>query len=138
MLVPMDSSGRFLKGWTIWRLFCPLFDQEAIGSVRAPDAAQRSLRCAADPGPMRRHKKRGSRLCEAVLRTASRPGHVLHSTKKPRSGVFQFCVIDSQRSVRVGPDLLLGEIQQTREQDQENVHLQPELLAGLHMRLGGP
>jgi hypothetical protein len=38
----MDSSDHFLKGVTdYWRLFCPLCDQEAIASVRAPDAAQR-------------------------------------------------------------------------------------------------
>jgi hypothetical protein len=41
----MGSSGHFLKGVADWKLFCPLCDQEAIGSVRAPDAAQRAAVC---------------------------------------------------------------------------------------------
>jgi hypothetical protein len=41
----MDSSGDFLEGMDDWRLFCPLCDQEAITSVRAPDAAQFAVRC---------------------------------------------------------------------------------------------
>src|SRR6266851_2566718 len=40
---------------------------------RAPDAAQRPSRCAAEPGPI--PLTYGSRLCVASLRAASRPGH---------------------------------------------------------------
>ncbi|MFK4515791.1 hypothetical protein ABIF20_003156 [Bradyrhizobium japonicum] len=49
----------------IERLSCP-------GRSAAP-----LRRCAAEPGPMRRHAARppGSRLCAAPLRAASRPGH---------------------------------------------------------------
>jgi hypothetical protein len=40
--------------------------------IRAPDAAQREKRCAADPGPISRPIR--SRLCQAALHAASRPG----------------------------------------------------------------
>jgi hypothetical protein len=56
--------------------------------------------CAAIPGPMVRRASRGSRLNEAVLRTASRPGHVtvvLHPTKKPPQGLFQIYVIPADQ-----------------------------------------
>jgi len=40
--------------------------------------------------------------------------------------------------MRVCPDLLLGEVQQARQHDQENHHLQAGALARLEMRLRGP
>ncbi len=42
---------------------------------RAPDAAQRDKRCAAEPGPLLIRFLPGSRLCGAALRAAPRPGH---------------------------------------------------------------
>src|SRR3984957_663603 len=56
-------------------------------------------------------------------------------TKKPPQGLL---ALMRSASMRVGPDLLLGEVHQPREDDQENENLQPEMLAGFHMRLGGP
>src|SRR5260221_4086956 len=57
--------------------------------------------------------------------------------KSPGGGFFQF-TSSAPGSVGVGPDLLLGEVHQAREQDQEDEDLQAQTLAGLHMRLGGP
>ncbi len=60
------------------------------------------------------------------------------ATKKPPQGLSELVSASEPASMRVGPDLLLGEIQQPRQQDQEHEHLQAEALAGLHVRLGGP
>src|SRR5450432_189215 len=57
--------------------------------------------------------------------------------KSPRRGLFKFAS-PAPASMRVGPDLLLGKIHQSREDDQEHEHLQAEALAGLHMRFPGP
>src|SRR5258705_5250871 len=69
---------------------------------------------------------KGSRLCGASLKkrcTASgtRP---LPKQKSPRRGFPNWCLRPGPASMRVGPDLLLGEIQQPRQQDQEHEHLQ--------------
>src|SRR5450755_408415 len=48
--------------------------QAIKGVIRTPDAPQHEvMRCRA--GAQQPGTARGSRLCEAVLRTASRPGH---------------------------------------------------------------
>jgi hypothetical protein len=75
-----------------WWLFCPLCDQEAIVAVRSPDAARRAALaawCTADPGPRADASVGPGR--EAVLRTASRPGHDTSPNKKsPDRGFFNF------------------------------------------------
>src|ERR1700743_3237911 len=47
-------------------------------SSRVPDAAQRSSRCAADPGPTFHLVKDGPRISSATLHVAQRPGHERH------------------------------------------------------------
>src|SRR4051812_7620070 len=57
--------------------------------------------------------------------------------KKAPEGAFRFNG-RWPRSVCVGPDLLLGEVKQSGENDQEDHHLQAELLARFEMRLRCP
>src|SRR5882724_10840883 len=111
MLVPMGSSDDFLRG----RL-AAILSAVRSGSNRLPP----SLRGA---------KRRSNPACRLVdLRGACHRARIratrwlamtFNPTKKPPRGLFPIHIIGA-RSVRVGPDLLLGEIHQSREYDQEN------------------
>src|SRR5882757_844838 len=81
---------------------------------RAPDAAQRGALaawCAAKPGPMPPSHEDvgpGSAVHREERCTAS--GTRCHPTKKPPKGLSELMSV-ANRSMRVGPDLFLGEIQ---------------------------
>src|SRR3954449_11058567 len=70
-----------------------------------------------------------------ALARARNDGELSQQKKPPRGGFF---ILVSRRSMRVGPDLLLGEVHQTGEDDQEDEDLESEALAGLHVWFGGP
>src|SRR5712671_5569759 len=125
MLVPMGSSDDFLRG----RL-AAILSAVRSGSnrprrrVRAPDAAQRAVLaawCAADPGPMDMHRRVPAQRSsvKALHRVRDRYLIVLPSNKKAPAGAVSNSHHRRERSVRVGPDFLLGEIHQSREYDQE-------------------
>ena len=85
------------------------------------------------------HRDRVHSECcaQCTSSSASRPRNDgLIQQKSPRRGFFNSRL--ATRSVRVGPDLLLGEVHQARKQDQEHEHLHADPLARFHVRLRGP
>src|ERR1700757_4370803 len=66
------------------------------------------------------------------------PRHPASNKKPPCGGLFAFSPHSAAALMRVGPDLLLGEVHEARKDDQENEHLHAQLLARLHVRLGRP
>src|ERR1700737_2841014 len=118
MLVPMGSSGNFLEGFD-WRPFCPQCGQEAIASRRATPFHRThnrhpEVRSAAQ---LRRQARTSSdeRNCARAGMTTP----TLTQQKSPRGGFSEFTGSGPPMSVRVAPDLLLGEVQQDGEEHQK-------------------
>src|SRR5260370_42642856 len=108
MLVPMGSSGGFLCG--------------PIGLHFG--------RCAAGMQSNKKSPRRGFFKFTSSLAEAAPHPHPLPAKKGGAR--------EKEGSMRVGPDLLLGKIHQSREDDQEHEDLQPKPLAVLHVWLRGP
>src|SRR5258706_13815546 len=119
MLVPMRSSGDFLWG-PIGGHFvrCALRKQSDSRSASArcyahfrhPEvrAPARLEGWATHPTHPSRLAQEGSHLRMTATRALSDP------TKKPPAGAIPSAAIVTTASVRLGPDLLLGEIHQSR------------------------
>src|SRR5579883_1929974 len=91
-----------------------------------PAASFPGARIASEPGISRFRAR-----CFASPRNGAQ-------SKKAPTGLFAFSSPSSATLVRVGPDLLLGEVHQAGKDDQEDEDLHAQPLAFLHVRLGRP
>src|SRR5579871_2712061 len=126
MIVPMVPPRDFLTGELapILAVLARGRNSQSAILLRHSGAREARTRSLEIPGSMPSH----------------RPGMTVPLIEKPPFGGLPYSCMSCSNatSVRVGPDLLLGEVHQAGKDDQEDEHLQAQALAFLHMRLGGP